>query len=542
MRFTIIIVLIQNLYCFSQDSLQKFTYQELDQKINLKNKNSLLFSKMYLEKGKKEKNFTEIVNGYYFIGSNVKSYELKLKYSDSSINVAKTKKRELLSILFFLRGDIFYSEKRLKNALDCYLIADKYTRKNDTSLVNKINYSIGLIKKTQGKYDEAIPIYLKCMETSKNYKESYFPLYVLGLSELYNRMNEVDLSEKYINIGILSCKYYMQGDYYLPYYISNKGKNLFKKRKYFKAIHQLKSSLPEIKKNNDFSNYAENCFFIAECYYELKKQKEAVEYYEKIDSIFNLKNDISTLIISSYERLIEHYKKTKDYEKVVYYSDQFIKADKVLDENYKYITDRITKKYDIKKIIINKQNTINNLKNDNNKYLIVVFCLILISALFYLKIIKRKKEINKQKQLFETFKSNENEKKFNKNNNRFKLENIDEKIVKQILLCLEDFENNNFYLNPDCNIDILAYEFKTNSTYLSMVINNNKKQNFTQYINTLRIKYILEKFENEKKYLNYTVQALSESSGFNSVQTFTRAFINYTKMKPSEYIKQLKLN
>ncbi|WP_431190641.1 AraC family transcriptional regulator [Flavobacterium circumlabens] len=37
------------------------------------------------------------------------------------------------------------------------------------------------------------------------------------------------------------------------------------------------------------------------------------------------------------------------------------------------------------------------------------------------------------------------------------------------------------------------------------------------------------------------MQALSEICGYNSVQTFTRAFTAYTKMKPSDFIKELKV-
>lgn len=89
---------------------------------------------------------------------------------------------------------------------------------------------------------------------------------------------------------------------------------------------------------------------------------------------------------------------------------------------------------------------------------------------------------------------------------------------------------------------MLAAKFKTNSTYLSKIINEIKQSNFTQYINTLRIEYIIKKLETEKKLLLYTTHALSEISGYNNVQTFTRAFTNHTKMKPSHFIKELKSN
>jgi AraC-like DNA-binding protein len=102
------------------------------------------------------------------------------------------------------------------------------------------------------------------------------------------------------------------------------------------------------------------------------------------------------------------------------------------------------------------------------------------------------------------------------------------------------FEKEKSFLNKDYTIEILASEFNTNSKYLSKVINEIKGSNFAQYLNTLRIEFIIDKLENDKKHLNYKIQALSEISGYNNVLTFSRAFTSHTKMKPSDFIKELK--
>lgn len=122
------------------------------------------------------------------------------------------------------------------------------------------------------------------------------------------------------------------------------------------------------------------------------------------------------------------------------------------------------------------------------------------------------------------------------------IDTMDESVVNHILDCLQKFESERRYIEKEYTIEMLATEFKTNSKYLSKVINTVKDTTFTQYINTLRIEYILNQLENDKKTLNYTIQALSEICGFNTVQTFTRAFITYTKMKPSDFIKELKVS
>lgn len=532
-------------FCYSQniivapDLLQKYSYKELTENTRNVN-NDFIYAKAYLQKAKNENNVAEIINGYYYVGNGLKNANLNLKYSDSSITLAKNKRPEVLSLFYFFRGDIYYTEKRLKEALDCYLNANSYAAKENIPLINKINYSIGLIKKTQGNYEEAIPIYKKCEETAYNYKESYYPLYVLGLSELYNRVNNIDKSEEYVNKGILSCKYYMVGDYYLPYFISNRGKNYLARRQYQKAINDLKNPLEKIKKNGDFSNYAENCFYLGECYSKLKLERKAIVYYQKVDSIFKDKKDIYIVTISAYDRLINYYKRRGDYKKVVYYSDQFIEADKTLDANYKYITDKIAKNYDIQKIISTKQDLISSLRKDKVLFIFLVFGLLIVLVFLRLNNVKNKNEIIKQKELFKAFKRERENSLLKKQYSAKRIDSIDATVIQQILNCLEEFEKKQSFLDDEYSVEMLAFEFKTNSTYLSKVINEMKEQNFTQYINTLRITYILEKLESDSKFLLFSIQALSDSCGYNSVQTFTRAFINHTKIKPSEYIKQLK--
>ncbi|RXR20945.1 helix-turn-helix domain-containing protein [Flavobacterium amnicola] len=535
------------------DSLKKYSHEDFRQKA-YRNQNNPHLSYLYLKsnilKAENENNDREIVYGYDLFAEVFNEFNEKLKYSDTAIGIANEKYPKSLPYLYFTRGNIFYSKSKLKEASNCFLIASNY-KISLPILKNKIDYSIGLIKKTQGNYKEAIPIYEKCVVNAKKTKDPNYLRYLFGLAELYHRVDRTYLSEEFTNKGIEDCKIYELGDFYTPYFIANRGKNYFQRKKYNKAIIDLKNSLKSIKENDDFSNHSENCFYIAECYTALNKNEKAISYYKKVDSIFKLKNNISLLTIEAYNKLIDYYKTKNSYKDVIYYSDQFIKADKLLDDDYKYITSKVSKNYDIRKVILSKQKTITSLNNDKaiSTYIIVILIigLVLLGVLFYLKNKHKQKEIVKQREFFELYLR---EKELQKNNveeqidtlvKKTSLSNIDANVIKHISDSLKKFEIGNEFLNSELTIDILAYKFKTNSNYLSKVINETKGVNFTQYVNTLRIKYIIGKLETEKKYLNYTIQGLSEISGFNSSQTFTRAFINCTKMNPSEFIKQVKI-
>ncbi|GGX11235.1 helix-turn-helix domain-containing protein [Aquimarina muelleri] len=116
---------------------------------------------------------------------------------------------------------------------------------------------------------------------------------------------------------------------------------------------------------------------------------------------------------------------------------------------------------------------------------------------------------------------------------------LPEGIANNILCNLNDFENSKRFTNKSVNLNYLANELKTNSKYLSKTINIYKKKTFTQYINDLRIEYLIEKLNTDKTFKNYTIQAIATEIGFNTSNAFSRAFFKKTGMYPSEYIKEL---
>jgi AraC-like DNA-binding protein/tetratricopeptide (TPR) repeat protein len=537
------------------DSLKKYSYDELENIILEKEKlgkNTRIYSKVFLLKAKREANTNKIMVGLVFMSSEFDDLEINLKYSDSAIALAKKVSPKNLSSMYFQKGNVYYHYKRLKEALNCYVTANQYPHKSDEQ-ANTINFYIGAIKSTQDQYEEAITIFKGCEENARINNLSDYHLYLLALSENYNRINQLNLSSKYIKKGIAFCTENKNFKIYLKYFISNRGKNYYKLHQYDKAIEDLTSQLKYIQDNNDFSNYAENSFFIGECYREQNQDEKAVVYYKKVDSIFNDKKDIYPIIMPAYEHLINYYKKKGDYKKVIYYSDQCIKADKIIDDNYKYITTTISKKYDIQKIVAGKQAVISSLSNDKKTAItvtILLLLLLIVLGLLYYKNNKRKqKELLEQKLLFEAYKEKQakikNEKEIEKQEviekaKKLKASDLDEKIVTYILNCFEVFEKDKLFLNKDCTLQSLAGLWNTNHSYLSRVLNDIKNVSFTQYINSLRIEYIIKKLETEKFFLDYSIQTLSDSSGFNNTQTFARAFKDYTNMNPSDFINHLK--
>jgi len=116
---------------------------------------------------------------------------------------------------------------------------------------------------------------------------------------------------------------------------------------------------------------------------------------------------------------------------------------------------------------------------------------------------------------------------------------ISETIIADLLSKLELFENEKAYLQQDITIDYLVNLFDSNSNYVSKIINNYKKKSISQYINDLRIDFVIEQLKTNKTWRNYTIQALANEIGFNSPDSFTRAFFKKTGIKPSYFLKNV---
>lgn len=109
----------------------------------------------------------------------------------------------------------------------------------------------------------------------------------------------------------------------------------------------------------------------------------------------------------------------------------------------------------------------------------------------------------------------------------------------KILNSLMNFEEKHLYINKNISLSFLATEFQTNSTYVSYVIRRHKKTDFKNYINTLRINYIIEKLSSDKKYRKYKISTLAEESGFSSHSKFTTIFKSISGTSPSQFIESL---
>lgn len=114
------------------------------------------------------------------------------------------------------------------------------------------------------------------------------------------------------------------------------------------------------------------------------------------------------------------------------------------------------------------------------------------------------------------------------------LAEIDEFTQKRITsienILNKELKKHPFYLDANINVDVLARLLGTNRTYLSQYFRY-KGTNFYTFINTLRIEYACTLIQTREK----TLSEIAQESGFNSLHTFRRVFVEQKGCLPSEF-------
>lgn len=528
------------------DSIKDKSYSYLDKRIEeLKPDSSLtvVYLHTYLQKAKHEENWNEIVNGYQnFMHASPEKF--RSKYADSIVYAAKkTGDNAIIGSSYLTKGIVYYSLKRHNQALDNYLIANNYiSRIDDDYLTYKLKYHIALVKYYLGYYDEAISLLDQCIayfkkDASQPYLNS---LHSLGLC--YNRQGNYGHVTEINTLGLQECK--KLGIQKLEiYFIHSEGINEYYKKDYTSSIKKIQSSIEDLKQKKDFGNESVGYFYIGNDYLALGKFEMAIPYFKKVDYLFNTKGYIRPDLREMYEILINYYK-TKDNPKLqLYYIDQLLKADRVLNETFKYLVGKINKEYQTQELLLEKEKIQRLLdkKSSNYSVLIGFTILLFLSFLFLTFRYYRNRKLYKKNYDELMQKSNiAEETKPRQRNEKPAILDINPETVTLILKQLEKFEKEKKFLEKDMNLSKLSTAFNSNPRYLSNIIRHYRDKVFTEYINDLRIDYIIELLQSDKKARLFTNKALAEEAGFSSTQLFVNVFKAKTGMPTAFFIEQIR--
>lgn len=518
------------------DSLSSKDYEYFNKNILFTEKNNdkeLLYVQSWLAKAKSEKNYGQMAMAYKaLMYKNDK--KMQLIYTDSMVKAAKqTTDIELIGSVYLTKGIVYHDRKEQMKALDNYLIADEYISKtNNQYLKYKTKYGIGQIKYYLGFYDEAIALFKECVNyfREKNDLAYLNTLHSLGLC--YNRIGKYELSSQMNQIGITAAKHLKNSDMVF-YFIQTEGVNQYFKHDYDAAIKNLTMALPRIQHNKDYANETVANFYIGKSYWSQKLVEKALPYFKKVDYTFQKQNYIRPDLREAYQLLIDYYQQQNDKEQELYYSKTLVKVDWLIHKDFKYLSPKIVKEYDTKKLL--------QTQRDIEQYWIVVACIVFTILAIIIAFFVSKHYRNKR--LFEELmnrKSNTVKSSDSRNSNTATELGISPEVVTTILKNIEKFELKKRYLEKDMTLGKMASILNTNPKYVSKIIGRYRSKGSIEYVSDLKIDHIVELLKNENKYRNYTNKALAEEAGFGSTQNFTKAFNNRTSLSPTYFINKLK--
>jgi AraC-like DNA-binding protein len=534
------------------DSLSKLSFEVLEDhyKKSLFDSIKKQSAQAFLLKAKREKNTLKTADGYYILSEIFTDTSLSIKYTDSIIFLTKDLNHKIYPAKAYLQKGIqsFYLNKN-SEAIENYLNANEYYKNSENEYGQLcVKHYIGLLKSTINEPKESLKMFRENImffnnkEKQIKHKKQYLKS-IYALADSYNQNKLLDSAEMIGKIGLIKSRK-NKSKFLYPYFLLSYGitKNL--KKEYNIAIDSLLKSTQLIK--NDKINLAFGNLSLYKSFLGNKQPIKAFEYLKKNDSLFKLHPDI--IIIEAketYQLLYNHYKRNGDSEKYLETIEQLLVIDDIIKKKHIQLRKTIVDKYEVPNLLAEKEQVILKLTNSNSSKKLSIFILITITFLLSFLTFKfiKKNRINKKrfKILIQEFDS---KKKLssNKNTNLIKTTTttgLSEELVKDVLNKLLIFEKSNKFIKNNYTLNSLAKELKTNSSYLSKIINNSKEGNFTNYLNKLRIEYAINKLKTARSFRLYTVQAIAEDTGFNRAQSFSTAFKKQTGISITYFVKQL---
>ncbi|WBV55821.1 helix-turn-helix domain-containing protein [Chryseobacterium daecheongense] len=517
-----------------------------------------IISKYYLNKAKVEKNAGEISEGYILAHFN-QNLKNALIYIDSAfINKKGLDQNIYPARLYLLRGNLYFRNDSLKPAFNNYMLGLKFAKeKNNKRQIAFANINIAYLNNYIGKHTEAAKILKFYFDNGIYLNENERNQIHYNLADTYIEINKMDSAKILIQKGIqFSLK--NKNTYQYHQYLFLDGFYNLKLKKFNLAIEQLLKCKKFFAKSENDLNINYTLLNLGKAYDGLKEKNKAAESFASVDSIVQKSNNTFPELREVYTYLINYYKGNNNKEKQLYYIDRFLTVDKVLDSQFRYISRELPRQYDTPQLLKEKENIINDLQN-RKKILYISISILFIGLLVLLYLYKKSKNSEKRhreiaQKLIHSIEEKNNaftepepnviiteisDKKIPFNQIESKSKSIPEEVVQFILKGLENFETKQQFLKKGITLSSLAKTLKTNSAYLSDVINTYKEKNFASYLNDLRINYALTRLVHDKKFRSYKLSVISEELGYNNEQAFSIAFKKKTGTTLSIYIKEV---
>ncbi len=456
-----------------------------------------------------------------------------------------------------LKGNIYYDTDLYGEAGAIFAELNKLVEKsNDIKKIADIRHSMALLKKEIGQTKQAIELAKENWELyrqgvlDKNEQPTKYINTLLSLSNIYlnlagtyknEKVHYLDSAEVYNDTGLKESLLSKDFEGH-SIFLTMRGLIDQKRGNHEEASKSYKEAESQIKKLGFHNQLSLLYQFQGKNYFLKNDIDNAIHYLLKVDSIVSKKHTNTPSVKETYFLLAKSYGKKNNIKKVLQFykifEEKVAEKEALVSKTSQYLYEE----YDLEKF----KSEIESLENQSEEAqftskILIYICLLLVGVslmgFWYYK--KREQTLKKRfnsvlKELAASEKIKNNSKEKNSQTYIITDENI-----KKILEGLEKFENKELFLQKKCTLNYVAKKINTNSTYLSKTLQSHKQKKFVQYITDLRLNYALQRLKNDTKFRTYDIKSIAAELGFNTAESFSKAFKKRTGIYPSFYIKNL---
>lgn len=547
------------------DSLGTKSYKELDKMIDVHLKSdpqkALNIALYHIAKAKKENNYLEEFNGldnFIYVSIWFRKFDnFENEYQRLLVLAKENQFDRPLMESFERQGDAYFYQGVWSKMTAPYYKSLEIARKlNAIAYQHRILTQLGYIKSINGDFKQAIKLQNEALQLIKNApldsvitseyrtEQELRSLYYISRSYVYSKKIDsaksyndkaLRLNMKFQDSCIMRRIYLQGGDIKL---MSNKFEaaliDLNNSNKYCTPLDKLDSLVVSTR--------------YGKAYLGLKQYQKAAEVLQRGLDIYQVKKgeegfmeDHYKLLAKAYKHINEIEKSNFYFEKYVFTIDEFAKIQDSVASNFKQ------KEIDTFKNELNEIKTEKNKQKNNVMYIalgatVVILVLLVFLLNFYQS--KKKNDLKFQELVSKLEQTEENTTTKVVDTKDEVLEetatsDVSDEVTQQILEGLQKLETQEYFLKQECNAYNVAKKIKTNTSYLSKVVNTHFQKNFNTYINDLRINYAIVRLKNDTRFRSYSIQSIAEELGYKSADSFTKYFKQDTGLNPSFYIKQL---
>lgn len=534
----------------TSDSLRKIT--SLFKKTLRQDKDTLLtmeYYKLFLERGTR----TKAPRMQYYSGSRLggyynekADYEKAFKYSAISLKAAiEAKDTSYLIRSDVLLGNVYFQLGIYDKSLELYQEAKELAQKtNDQSSELICLANISNIRVKLGRNKDALEAFnttLSLLDTGNPADNHTHLSTLLGKGKALVDLGFYEEGLATYEEGIRFVETYdltiYNGEFYL-----NIGNLYYKRGQYQPAIDYLQRAKQLLSEhyNDTYNNILITNYYLAQCFYVTQQYDEAMQLLQHNFDVIgeNYKTD---KIVEMYDLGIKIAEIQDDKDLQLAFLNQNKLLSKLKLENQTKTRDLL---FDSDVKTLKDHNKLLDLEKEKQELKKKIAAALAIGMLLLLLAtwIRYKRKIKSNEKKFQAIITDLQEAKITPpvtTNDKNEDTQVKDDRALGIIKRLTVLEKTNFFIAQDCNLYNTAKQIDTNTTYLSKTLNTYKKQSFNQYLNELRIRYILIQLKENTRFRAYTLKAISAEVGYKSINTFTKAFKTHTGLTPSYYIKQL---